>query len=266
MQDLSPRQQSVLNRVVDTHIETAQPVGSRSLTALYTELYHGSYSSATVRHEMELLEDKGYLTHPHTSAGRIPTDRGYRYYVDYGLRQETLIESRMRSVTEALFEVRDELESLAEHTSSVLADLAEEVSLVLVPEAASRIPRRGESSFRVFLQGSSHVLEKPEFQDVRKIRILFKAFEERTQWAEWLASHTPEAGVSVIIGRENQPQAFWECSIVSTRLDLSGRRKAVLAVVGPRRMRYARLLPLVQRMGQIMASVSSSADSDSCDD
>ena len=75
---LTERQRKVLRFVVDTHVDTAQPVGSRQLK----ERYAMNASAATLRHEMGALSDSGYLTQPHTSSGRVPTDGGYRYYVD----------------------------------------------------------------------------------------------------------------------------------------------------------------------------------------
>lgn len=259
MDTLSPRQQSVLNRVVDTHIETAQPVGSKSLTALYTELYHDSYSSATVRHEMEVLETKGYLMHPHTSAGRVPTDLGYRYYVDYGLKLESLEGDLLQGAVRNLVEVHEQLELLAEQTSSLVAELSEEVSLVFLPSPLCRIRKKGEK-FRVFVQGSSQLLEKPEFQEVRKIRPLLQAFEDTVHWADRLADSIPETGVSVTIGSENDLEAFQECSVMTTSLNLGGGRTAALAIVGPRRMRYSRLVPLIREMGRLVAGICGSSE------
>src|ERR687885_2961549 len=76
--DLTPRQREILGRVVEEYVATGQPVGSKHLV----ERSQLSVSSSTVRYELAELEGMGFLTHPHTSAGRIPTDRGYRLYVD----------------------------------------------------------------------------------------------------------------------------------------------------------------------------------------
>jgi len=86
METLSERQAIILQRLVDAHIQYAQPVGSR----LLTERFDMGYSPATVRHEMGYLEEMGYLTHPHTSSGRVPTDLGFRYYVDHSLFEEAV--------------------------------------------------------------------------------------------------------------------------------------------------------------------------------
>ena len=255
MKDLSSRQQSILNRVVETHIETAHPVGSRAITRLYTELYSTSYSPATVRHEMGLLEEMGFLTHPHTSAGRVPTDRGYRYYVDHGLCPEDLSGKVSDSLGKEETGVWEETNSFAERVSKALSALSEETSLVFMADPPSQGLEKAKR-FTFFLQGSSHILEKPEFQDVEKIRALFRAFEEKSELMEWLRRRSPaRKGVFITIGHENEPEALQDCAIVSTDYYANGVTIGTIAVLGPKRMRYARAVPLVEQMARWMGRV-----------
>ena len=156
MNPLSPRQQTILNRVVDTHIETALPVGSQSITALFHELYQDSYSPATVRHEMGLLEERGYLTHPHTSAGRIPTDLGYRYYVDHGLRHDKMSSELLDSANN-LLEASEEDRSFPEKVTAAVSALSKEVCLILLSEPSGA---KKQKRFKFFLQGNG---SKPAF-------------------------------------------------------------------------------------------------------
>jgi transcriptional regulator of heat shock response len=249
MRTLSNRQQSILNRVVDTHIETAQPVGSKFITGLYTELYRASYSPATVRHEMGLLEEMGYLTHPHTSAGRIPTDRGYRYYVEHSLQQETVPSKVLHQMSEDLTKDSDEFDSFAEKAAGMLSSLSQEMSLMVFEKKSVH----GKSKrLKVFLQGSSLILEKPEFRDLETIRLLLKAIEEKRELVEWLKESTASSGVCVKIGRENEHKAFENCSVVATRYIVAGESCGTLAVIGPRRTRYSKTIPLVVEMGQMI--------------
>ena len=245
MKPLSSRQQAILNRVIDMHIETAQPVGSRTITELYSELYRSSYSPATVRNEMGILEGLGYLTHPHTSAGRIPTDRGYRYYVNHSVQEEKLPEDMVRRLNQDLMVRPSEEEGLAEKACRVMAGFSNEVSIVLVS-------RKGSRQVKFFLQGSSSLLEKPEFCDLEKIRLLLKAFEEKGLLAGWLQEKTQAPGVSVSIGRENEVKALQDCAIVSTRYEASGELSGTVAVIGPCRMRYSRAMPLVSQISRLL--------------
>ncbi len=252
MEPLSPRQQSILNRVVDRYIETAHPVGSRLITELYTELYRDSYSPATARHEMGLLEAMGYLTQPHTSAGRVPTDLGYRYYVDHGLRPENFsgnfIQQLTRDLMGGTLETVDE--TFANEISRILSRLSGEAGLVM--SAQKRPPT-------LAFQGASHMLEKPEFQDVQKVRMIIQTFEEKEPLMDWLTQRISFQGVVVTIGRENEPEAFRDCAVVSAGYSIGGARRGVLAILGPRRMNYSRIVPLVSQMGRILERILDSA-------
>lgn len=197
---------------------------------------------------MGQLEEMGYLTHPHTSAGRIPTDQGYRYYVDHGLKEEAPSEDVLSRMGHALTQAAQAAETFAEDASRILSQLTEEASLIVVSDS-----RRGH--FRLFFQGYSRMLEKPEFQDINCLRPILKIVEEKGGLAEWLMSRTSENGVSVTIGRENEPQAFRNCALVATRYSSDGKIAGAVAVLGPQRMKYSKTLPLVNQMAKIMRTV-----------
>ena len=84
--NLDERKKKILSSVVEDYIESAEPVGSKTLV----EKYHLDYSSATIRNDMKILEEEGYLEQPHISAGRIPSTKGYRYYVDNLMKERKL--------------------------------------------------------------------------------------------------------------------------------------------------------------------------------
>lgn len=129
---LSDRRQRVLAALIEEYVARALPVGSRTLT----ERYHLGVSSATVRNELSVLEDGGYIAQPHTSAGRIPTDHGYRAFVDNLLENESVQEEadeRCRAVADELRSSASELDDLLEKTSSALSKLTDCLSIVLAP-------------------------------------------------------------------------------------------------------------------------------------
>lgn len=254
MELLTSRQQSILNRVVDTHIHTAQPVGSRTITEVYRERYRATFSSATVRFEMGILEEKGYLTHPHTSAGRIPTGKGYRYYVNHCVQPEILPRDLFRDLAPAAFKTREKLDSLMEKASKILSEFTEEAGMMMVPEEVTETLEKA-SGFKFFLQGTTRLLEKPEFRDIEKVRALFKIFEEKKDLLEWLRNQSAQDGVSVVIGEENRPEALQGCSLVITSFFVRGESHGAVAILGPTRMRYARVLPLVEEMAKFLGAI-----------
>ncbi|BAK44588.1 heat-inducible transcriptional repressor HrcA [Eggerthella sp. YY7918] len=127
---LSDRRQRVLAALIEEYVARALPVGSRTLT----ERYHLGVSPATVRNELSVLEDGGYITQPHTSAGRIPTDHGYRAFVDNLLETDLMADdARYRPVVDELRQSASELDALLEQTSSALMRLTDCLSIVLAP-------------------------------------------------------------------------------------------------------------------------------------
>ena len=249
METLTERQHIILKRLVDAHILSAQPVGSRHLS----ERYEMHFSPATIRHEMGCLEEMGYLTHPHTSSGRVPTDSGYRHYVNHCEDERLSLDQRIEEWEQGLSEesLRGDRETLAEYTSRMLSAISEEVGLNVLCDTDAEATQRGRPE-RLFVQGASNLLQKPEFRDREKICALFNAFEEKQELIQWISNRVFGGGVAVVIGRENEPETFWDCSIISACYFLDGHKIGTLALIGPRRMHYARSRPLVQGLARMM--------------
>lgn len=130
MPDLTERQKAILMLVVRDYIDTAQPVGSQRLV----ERYHLDLSSATIRNEMGALTEMGYLRQPHTSAGRVPTEDGYRYFVGHMIHPE-LPENVQNTISHQFHQARPEIEQWMTLAASVLAHQSQAVSLITAPHA-----------------------------------------------------------------------------------------------------------------------------------
>lgn len=128
--ELDERKVTILKAVIATYLETGEPVGSRTISK-FSEL---SLSSATIRNEMSDLEELGYLVQPHTSAGRIPTDKGYRFYVDNVMQESSARESEHS----ALLERVDKLESLLKQAAKVLAYNTQYATMVTTPRLMNK--------------------------------------------------------------------------------------------------------------------------------
>jgi len=128
---LTERRQKLLQVIVDEYVTSAQPVGSNALV----EKYRLPYSSATVRSEMAALEDEGYVTHPHTSAGRIPTDAGYRYYVEALMHDETPSEELQQTIRHQFHQAARELEEWARLAAAILAGRLNNAAVVTTPHS-----------------------------------------------------------------------------------------------------------------------------------
>ncbi len=131
MTDLTERQKTLLVLIIREYIETAQPVGSKPLV----ERYHLDLSSATVRNEMSVLTEKGYLRQPHTSAGRVPTEEGYRFFVSQMMHQAELPESIQHTIAHQFYQARPDIDQWMTLAASVLAHQSQGVSVVTAPHA-----------------------------------------------------------------------------------------------------------------------------------
>lgn len=135
MNELSERQKIILALVIRDHIETAQPVGSVRLV----EQYHLDFSSATVRNEMVSLTELGYLRQPHTSAGRVPSEEGYRYFVRQLMGNTELPAPTRRTITHQFYQAGADVDRWMRLAASVLAHQAQAASLVTAPHAERSI-------------------------------------------------------------------------------------------------------------------------------
>jgi heat-inducible transcriptional repressor len=131
MNDLTERQKLILTLAIHKYVQTAKPVASKDLV----EDYHLTMSSATVRNELAALVDKGYLRQPHTSAGRVPTETAYRYFVERLLRQTQLPDEAIRTISHQFYQMRSDVEQWMRLAASVLASASHSASMVTAPHA-----------------------------------------------------------------------------------------------------------------------------------
>lgn len=129
MEELTDRQKILLTLITHEHINSAVPVGSKMLV----DRYNIGLSSATVRNEMSVLTDLGYLRQPHTSAGRVPTEKGYRFFVGRLVNEREIPLSTRRTITHQFFQMRNEVEQWIKLAGSILADQSKAASLITAP-------------------------------------------------------------------------------------------------------------------------------------
>lgn len=137
---LDERKELILREIVEAYVRRGEPVGSKNVA----DAADLGVSSATIRNEMAILEREGYISHPHTSAGRIPTDKGYRYYVDVLAPRVAPAPKRRREIERNLTGAFSALDELLERTSQLLSELTDYTSLAATPSAQSSRLRRVE--------------------------------------------------------------------------------------------------------------------------
>ena len=158
---LTDRQLLIFQVIVDDFIRSAQPVGSRSLS----KKEEISFSSATIRNEMADLEELGFIEKTHTSSGRIPSEKGYRYYVDHLLSPQSVKSTRDVSMIQSIFAERIfEFEKIIQRSAKILSELTNYTSIVLGPAVSINklkriqiIPLNKETAVAIFVTDTGHV-------------------------------------------------------------------------------------------------------------
>lgn len=225
MIDLTSRQNLILKHLIEEYVLTAEPVSS----SLLCEKFDFEVSPATIRIELGRISDEGYLFQPHTSAGRVPTDKGYRFFVD------RLNGNRVNGA---------ELDRIKDFLQKDIWQKVPELSR-FVAEATSLFALSGVPAQRFFFgTGWSQVLEEPEFKQ-REVPISFARLVREME--KDIRTWQGERDVEVFIGKENPFGSFQEFSVVIARCAFK-EGKGVVVVAGPKRMAYSKNVGLLRRI------------------
>jgi transcriptional regulator of heat shock response len=254
--DPNARRDAIFDVIVRSYIETAEPVGSRTISRRHSI----GLSPASIRNVMADLEEQGLLTHRHTSAGRIPTDKGYRYWVDYLMRPEELSEKEKHWILSELAKAKT-IEGMAERLSKIISELTENPALIFIKnlkrvtflnylledlvKEAQRLNDFLEEEPEIFIEGAFRIFEQPEFQSTEKLRQIMFEFEEQAHLLRVLARDLEEEGVHVHIGSESPLGDLDDVSLVVKDCYLGETPIGGVAVMGPTRMKYPKVVSVV---------------------
>ena len=341
---LNERAQRLLRVLVESYIRDGQPVGSR----LLSRDSGLNLSSATIRNVMADLEELGFVASPHTSAGRVPTDKGYRFFVDTLLRVQPLESSAVTEIRRQLDSSADSAKALVEAASLLLSSVTQLAGVVTLPspqqaavthiefvglsenrvlavlvlndrEVQNRIIQlerrytpdelkraanflneqfRGrtlpevraeivrelketrehmnqvmldaitvaqqvfdaprEAQLEYVIAGETNLMGVAELSSVEKLRRLFDAFNEKRDFLHLLDQSLKGQGVQIFIGHESGYQILDECSIVTAPYALGDMVVGVLGVIGPTRMAYERVIPIVDVTAKLLGAALNS--------
>ncbi|GAB6060530.1 heat-inducible transcriptional repressor HrcA [Desulfonatronum parangueonense] len=335
--ELQAREIGVLVTLIEDYIQTAAPVGSRTI-AKKSNL---NLSPASIRNIMADLTEKGYLEQPHTSAGRIPSSQGFRFYVDSVLKYSPLSQEERNQLAASLGDEKLDVSELLRNASRLLSAYTRQVSMILAPKATNigfkhidfillkaglamailvveggivrnKIvtvdPKLGtddltkysnylnqlfqgrtlsqvrskllqemdavqreyqavsqqalvlaqqvfsENSPReMFVEGTVNFFTHPEFANPAKLQELLRMLEERTQLLELLDKVSKPEGISIVFGREEDQEGLREFTLISSPYLGQEDPLGVVGIIGPIRMDYAKVVPLVEFTAQIIS-------------
>jgi heat-inducible transcriptional repressor len=338
MYALDTRSRAILREIIRVHVDTGKPVSSRTLfKANRFEL-----SPASIRNIMADLTDAGFLAQPHTSAGRVPTDRAYRLYIDELMRHRRVADDVREQIDSDLASAGADVRRLFQAASQLLSRLSGEVGFVVAPDAlhtvikslrflwvapqkvlvvqinepdvvlsrvieveteyspgeleaisdqmtreyggrtlhevrrsllaamnaekaacdrmlaralelTGRALERRETEERLYVDGASKLLDKPEFSDVGSLRRIFRTFDEKARLLDLVTRYLDAKGTCVVLGSETALTADHSLSAVLTSYGRGETLSGMLGVIGPARREYPRVIPVVELLGRAVS-------------
>ncbi|WP_068983637.1 MULTISPECIES: heat-inducible transcriptional repressor HrcA [Lysinibacillus] len=341
---LTNRQLQILQAIVDDFIMFAQPVGSRQIS----KKQEITFSPATIRNEMADLEELGFLEKTHTSSGRVPSEKGYRFYVDHLLNPQG-INSRDIQQIQSIFNDRlVEVEHIIRKSANILSELTSYTSILLGPDVHRHLVKRfsivplssdtavaiivtnnghvenrmfnlppnftaselekmvnilndrlvgvsledihikleaevlavlqqhvrsaddfvhalvtatmHNSESKIYYGGKTNMFNQPEFHDLNKVRMILDLMETTSQVQSLF--HPNESGIQIRIGSENKQLEMENCSVITTTYSIGEDQQGAIAIIGPTRMDYKRVVALldVMRMDLTLAFTKNRSD------
>jgi heat-inducible transcriptional repressor len=232
---MTDRQQNILSAIVEQYAEVASPVGSSLMAKVF------NVSSATIRAEMAELERLGFIMQPHTSAGRIPTDKGYRFYVNNISDNSTssLSERRREKALSARVGHGGAPERMIRNAVDTLVELTHNLGLATIGN-------------QLYMSGLSNLFGQPEFINATQVKQVARLLDNLEPWLREAAPNEP---LSVYIGQENPIGRSAGCSLVISRFRGPFSDRSYIGTLGPTRQSYRDVMSLVRRAGQELEEV-----------
>ena len=251
--EITPRQEEILCQIIEEYAETASPVGSVTMA----KLFH--VSPATIRAEMARLEAMGLIAQPHTSAGRVPTDAGYRYYVNHlevkeGGRDYDMDAAYVAQIPEAR---TDNRLSRGLHALEVRVNSQSRADAAIRGAVDALVELTGNLGLatidgQLYLSGMARLFTQPEFGDTRRVQAVAKLLDNLEPW---LREAAPGEALNIFIGHENPIGKNSEVSLIISRFKSPFSDQSYIGVLGPTRQNYARVMALVRHAGQMLEDI-----------
>ncbi len=236
---LTQRQIVILKSLIEEYIEAAQPVSSDTLDKKYSL----GVSPATIRNEMALLTEDGFIKKPHVSAGRVPTPMGLKFYIQNLLEPKPVSVTEEVSVKERIWDYRQEVDKLIAEATGELARMTRSMAVALSLD-----------SQEFNWAGVANILDFPEFWDIDLTHALLALIDDVSFWQRLVDQVHGEARVSVLLGDDFGNEILEPCGFVFTRFNVGGR-EYIMGVVGPGRCPYRKIIPLVDYFGRVISEV-----------
>lgn len=234
---MTERQRLILAAIIEQHAEIAAPVGSVMLAKLF------GVSSATIRSEMVKLEEMGFIEQPHTSAGRIPTDAGYRFYVnslnEAQANQPQMLDRSARAIEARVSTHGDRADRAIRSAVDSLVDLTQNLGIATIGD-------------ELYLSGIGNLFSQPEFMNGEHVQQVARLLDNLEPW---LREARPNEPLNVYIGSENPIGKASGATLIISKFRSPYSDNSYIGVLGPTRQSYAKVMRLVRHAGAMLEEI-----------
>lgn len=241
MKPLSPRQISIIKAIVEEYTTSGEAVGSDTLD----KKYNLGVSPATIRNEMVRLEDLGYLKQPHTSAGRAPTPIALKLYVSELMREQELSVTEEVSVKERIWDHRERLDKLLQEAARVLSEKTGTIGFATTDDGT------------IYSSGYANLLNLPEFYDIDVMRQVLSIVESSSAMESIFGKVVDTQPLHIVVGDEFGNEYLYPCAMAYIDFR-AGKMKGHVGVIGPARLNYPYVVPMLRHMSQLLDEIAAS--------
>jgi len=241
MAELTERQKNLLRGIIEEYITTAEPVGSENIVQKFSL----GVSPATVRNEMAKLTSEGFLMQPHTSAGRVPTPQGLKFYISELMKEQEVPVKDEVEIKEGLWDYRFHPHRLLKKATKELAEKLGTLAIATTEEGD------------VYHSGAYSILDIPEFYDIDLTKTLLMLADRNEMLNQILERAVINEPVCVMLGDELGGEYLEYCGFVFAPFGSGKKNAGVIGVLGPTRMAYPRVIPTVRYFGNLLTELSS---------
>ncbi|MBI3231625.1 MAG: hypothetical protein HYZ51_00910 [Candidatus Doudnabacteria bacterium] len=234
-QELTNRQGKILAAIVKENCDTCKAVGSKELA----EKYNFDLSAPSIRNEMQALERQGYISQPHTSAGRVPTDKGYRYFVNQLMDRFKLSLQEQDKLKKELMKLQIAHVEIGRRITKLLSEHSKQASFAIFPEEVSTM-------------GLSNILNNPALPaaDAKEIAKFFDSIDDYAE--RMVEDYAQEGSPKTFIGKELELSKNSDYSMMVSGLKLPSGKKGVIGLIGPKSMKYEKNLSLMEYISKLL--------------
>ena len=238
---ITERQARILAAIVKEYSNSGEPIGSEEIQ----DKYDFGVSSATIRNEMVALEKSGYIEQPHTSAGRVPTDIGYRYFVSELMKRFEMSLKEQKLLRQQLSELHQEHQEFGKRIARLLAQKTEQAAFALLPEEASSA-------------GLSNIFQSASFQNTnagkQDMVEMVQFFENIDEYAGKMLTKFLSEKPEALIGSEHHLPQISNYSLIVSKVNLPDGKTGLIGIIGPKSMRYDKNISVVDYFSKFLSS------------